>query len=84
MLAHHVRHHLGHLLAQLTLVAPAEGQGLVLQQPREIIAPHLPFTGRLAGLGGQAERLVVDKGDDRFALGGGKNIFTVGVAEPQR
>ena len=84
MLAHHIGHHLGHLLAQLALVAPAERQGFVLQQPGEIIAPHLPFTAVLAGLGGQAERLVVNKGDDRFALGGGENVFTVGIAEPQR
>ena len=84
VLAHHVGHHLGDPLAQLALIAPAEGQGFVLQQPGEIIAAHLPFAAVLAGLRGQIERLIMDKGDDRLALGGGENVFTVGIAEPQR
>ena len=82
MLTHQVGNHLVCQFRQAVFRGPAETRHLFFQQADKIIAAYLTITGRLLLIGRQHGRIIMNKGNNGFALGGSKNVFAVQLAEP--
>ena len=84
VLTHQVGNDLGSQLVQARFSAPAVAGHLLFQQAHKIVTAHLTVPGRLALCFRQRRGIFVDKGDNRFALGGGENVLAMDLAKPHR
>ena len=81
MFPHQIGDHLVGQLCQTALRGPAKAGHFLFQQAHKIIPAHLAIAGGFLLVSGQHGRVIMDKGDNGFALGGGKDIFAVQLTE---
>ena len=81
---HQVGNHLASQFIQACFSTPAIAGHLLFQQAHKIVTAHLTVPGRLTLRFRQGGGIFMDKGNNRFALGGGEDVLTMDLAEPHR